>query len=288
MAWIKEDFEMSPMGSARLRSCTLTNMKSLFPLLFIFCLISCKKEEKAPAETHLVESEAKALPVSPTVATANDVLVTFSVHVDGQVFTPVSRWYINTNDSFTVTKFNYYISNVKLIKGDGTDYVEPESYHLMRHIENEDKFTMKSVGPGVYNKIRFLIGVDSTRNVSGAQTGALDPVYEMFWEWSSGYIFYKLEGMFVNSTNPKQEFAIHVGGFKAPQNCLQWVELSLPTPLIVDGVGKNEIRYNVNVNEIFRDPEVITMNDYYPITPGIFRRLSVNYKDMFTIGKVEN
>lgn len=35
--------------------------------------------------------------------------------------------------------------------------------------------------PGKYDQVAFTIGVDSIRNISGAQTGALDPGKGMFW-----------------------------------------------------------------------------------------------------------
>ena len=35
------------------------------------------------------------------------------------------------NDSVSFTKFKYYISNVKLLRADGTTYNENESYHLI-------------------------------------------------------------------------------------------------------------------------------------------------------------
>jgi hypothetical protein len=34
--------------------------------------------------------------------------------------------------------------------------------------------------------IKFLLGVDSLKNVSGIQTGALDPAKGMFWTWNTG------------------------------------------------------------------------------------------------------
>ena len=47
---------------------------------------------------------------------------------------------------------------------------------------------------GNYNSLSFLLGVDSMHNVSGAQTGALDPANDMFWTWNSGYVMAKMEG----------------------------------------------------------------------------------------------
>ena len=37
------------------------------------------------------------------------------------------------------------------------------------------------------------LGVDSLRNVTGVQTGALDPAMDMYWTWNTGYVMAKLE-----------------------------------------------------------------------------------------------
>ncbi|MFC7670545.1 MbnP family protein [Hymenobacter humi] len=97
-------------------------------------------------------------------------------------------------DQFTVATLRYYISNIKLKKADGTEYVQPESYYL---IDQErlasQRFTIANVPAGTYTGLTFTLGVDAARNVAGAQTGALAPS-DMFWDWTSGYIFTKLEG----------------------------------------------------------------------------------------------
>jgi hypothetical protein len=97
------------------------------------------------------------------------------------------------NDSVSFTKFKYYISNVKLLRADGTTYNENESYHLIDEETAASKtISINNVPFGSYTGISFMIGVDSTRNVSGSQTGALDPALGMFWTWNSGYIMAKL------------------------------------------------------------------------------------------------
>jgi hypothetical protein len=68
---------------------------------------------------------------------------------------------------------------------------------------------------------RFLLGVDSLTNVSGAFGGDLDPTNGMYWTWQSGYINMKLEGR--SSAAPKGRFELHLGGYAAPHATAQWV-----------------------------------------------------------------
>ena len=66
-----------------------------------------------------------------------------------------------------------------------------------------------------------MIGVDSARNTSGAQLGALDPANSMFWSWNSGYIFVRMEGNSPQSTQPYNKLQFHIGGFKGATNCIK-------------------------------------------------------------------
>jgi hypothetical protein len=240
--------------------------------------------------TACVKKDVPVIVDPPPSATSNDVVLSFNAHADGKAFVPDTAWYTNSSgDKYTVTRFDYYISNISLIPASGTSFTETESYHLVKHVKNETQFTVGAVAPGSYTKVRFLIGVDSLRNVSGAQTGALAKENDMHWDWISGYIFLKLEGDFVATGSTIQDqYSIHIGGFTGPLGCLQWVEIDLPVPLVVDGSGTNAIRFKTNVNEIFSKPNRIGFADYYPVTNTIFKLISDNYRDMFTIDKVEN
>ena len=138
-----------------------------------------------------------------------------------------STYTTSSGQQFTVSTFNYYLSNIKLRKADGTEYAEPESYHLLKHSDAATRaFTLTNVPAGDYTGFTFTIGVDSARNVSGAQTGALDPSNGMFWEWNSGYIYTKLEGSSPQAGGNKQ-LLFHIGGFKKPNNTIRTVSPSL-------------------------------------------------------------
>ena len=121
-------------------------------------------------------------------------------------------------DTMTFSKFKYFISNVKFKKADGTYWTETESYHLVDLDKAESmKLTFNSLPAGTYTQMEYTMGVDSARNVSGAQTGALATTNDMYWSWKSGYIMLKAEGTYKDNKADKM-FAFHLGGFSGAEN----------------------------------------------------------------------
>lgn len=250
------------------------NVLYKIPALALLLLWSCTKD------TIVVEEKPNP-----------QVVVDFKAVVKSAALVPNTQWYTNASlDSFTVTKFNYYISNIKLVREDGSVYTEPESYHLIKHVEGLTTFTLNDVPEGNYTRMDFLIGVDSTRNVSGAQTGALDPANQMFWEWNTGYIFYKMEGAFNTLSQPvKGDYAIHIGGFTGKYSCLQKGSVLLNSNLKPKKGSASTIRINTHVEEVFTKPVTIGFDDYYSaIGNPMFKSLSENYKDMFELAGIDN
>jgi hypothetical protein len=125
-----------------------------------------------------------------------------------------------TQEEITFTTLRYYLTNIQLHRPDGSVWTEEESYRIVDVAGNSiPTLTMENVPSGRYNKITFMIGVDSLRNTSGAQTGALDPAENMFWSWTTGYIFIKAEG--VSPSAPQNMFVYHLGGFEGPNNAIR-------------------------------------------------------------------
>ena len=251
--------------------------KIVLLLVVLITIAACKKD---------VEIVKPNIPVIPESKNAS-LTVSFSALVNGKALVPINRYYqVSKQEAYTVTKLNYYISNVRLKRSDGSYFTEPESYHLIKHVDSLTKFTIKDVPPAEYVGIDYLIGVDSLRNVSGIQSGALDPANLMFWDWNTGYIFFKLEGRYGSVTVEDAEYAIHVGGFQAPYSCLQNVSLSFPNTLSVKSNGLHTIDINTAVDEIFKNPKDIGFDYYYSEVvkgPMIFQDISVNYRDIFTV-----
>lgn len=140
---------------------------------------SCKsKSDKLPLRTYIINFD----------------------HIFGNEPLSLDRRFLTLNqDTVDFTRFEYYISNIQLVLQDGSIWREQESYHLIRVDQSTgNRFTIRidSVPSTQITEMRFAVGVDSVRNSSGAQIGALDPLNGMFWTWRTGYIFFKSEGFY--------------------------------------------------------------------------------------------
>lgn len=129
--------------------------------------------------------------------------------------------------SYTVSNLKYYISNIQLTTESGKELTDSD-YYLIREDDSASmNITLPHIPIGHYTRLTFSIGVDSLHNCSGAQSDALDPVNGMFWTWNTGYIFFKLEGKSSASKNPGSIYEYHIGGYKAPANCIRSVSIDL-------------------------------------------------------------
>jgi hypothetical protein len=250
--------------------------------LAIFTLNACKKDNAVSEPT-------------PEDKSNGEVTFKFKNRVNNDdlvLSTNTSKvWYKNqNNDSFTVTKFNYYITNIKLNAEDGSVFSEPNSYHLLKQDDaNSLSFSLKDIPAKKYLSVSYMIGVDSVRNVSGAQTGALDPINDMFWTWNSGYIFVKLEGNSPSSTSSQKALVFHIGGFTGPYKGLKQNTFNLPEATLLNGSNKKTLNMKVDVNEIFKNPQTIdfsTLN--FAMTPSTnTKKIADNFADMISLISVE-
>ncbi|WP_421828982.1 MbnP family protein [Larkinella sp.] len=127
-------------------------------------------------------------------------------------------------ESFKVTTLNYYVTNIRLKRADGSAYVVPQdsSYFLVKEAEPaSQRIILKNIPVGEYTEVSYLIGVDSLRNTMDVskRTGVLDPsggmTGGMYWDWNSGYIHFKMEGTSPQApvTASGKVFLYHIGLF---------------------------------------------------------------------------
>ncbi len=202
------------------------------------------------------------------------------------------HWYKNENqDSFKISTYKYYISNVSVATADGKTFDELESFHL---IDQEDaashRFSISNVPAGNYTSVTFLIGVDSARNVQGAQSGSLDPGHGMLWTWNTGYIMAKMEGMSPSSGDANKALTFHIAGFSGEYNVLRKVTLTFPEPAKVTTSNSPNVHIFSDALEWFKTPETIHFADnYFIMTTGeTAKRIADNYTDMFHVDHVDN
>jgi hypothetical protein len=186
--------------------------------------------------------------------------------------------------NFTVTKFKYYISNIKLVAADNKVYLNPEVFFINEEDPLSKKIVLGNVPPGSYKSLQFIIGVDSARNCAGVQPGALDPVNAMYWAWNTGYVFLKLEGKSEKSVSPGNYFEYHIGGFRSPHNCIRHVDLDLHKDLILiekDRSTGKELK--CDISEILKTPNAIDFSKLSSVTDvNNASVIADNYSDMFS------
>ncbi len=156
-----------------------------------------------------------------------------------------------SGDSLTVNVLKYYISNIQLIKPDGSTLSLPNSYYLIDPENN--KIDIADIPKGEYTGINFLIGVDSTANCSGIQEGALNPSNGMFWSWSTGYIFVRAEGYSNHSATGN--FLYHLGGYQGPYNAIRAKSFSFgSTNMQVSPDANPTVHLMMNVAKLWHGP----------------------------------
>lgn len=213
------------------------------------------------------------------------------------------KYYNQAGEDFLVTKFNYFVSNFKFYRTDGTAYTVPQDscYFLVREDTRDSQFLkFHNIPYGDYDHIEFMVGVDSLRNTMPLEkrTGALDPGGDMaedgmYWSWNSGYIFMKLEGTssFGNPVNDK--FYYHIGlfgGYDEPTvNNTRIVKIKFGDDVArVTETNTPEVHLFADVLGFFDGPATnLSIAEYNSIMASPVHRLKTqelanNYQQMFT------
>ena len=213
----------------------------------LILLNSCKKDA-APEYNTGVKADLSV--EFDNVAGAQDLALNTGVYTNA------------AGENFSVSKLKYYVSNFKLTRVDGTEYVVPQndSYFLIDESVAASHEPVLSVPEGEYKSISFMLGVDSLRNTKdiSERTGVLDPTgvgADMYWTWNSGYIFFKMEG--TSPASAMGDFTYHIGGFggysSATINNIKTITLDLTsrgTPKVKTGKETN-IHLMVDIEKMF-------------------------------------
>jgi hypothetical protein len=272
----------------------ITNSLSKLIILAVVAsvsFVSCKKEDEDVIDP----------------ATKNMVFVEFENRVGDQKLVLGATPYKNAlGEDFTVTTFNYFISNVSLKNENGTVQKFPNQYFLVRQVDAKSQvIQLKDVPSGNYTEMTFTVGVDSLKSISPVteRIGALDVTSYgddgMYWSWNSGYIFLKIEG--ISSVVPVRTsgdklYQLHVGGYGGGfnggakvTNNLRTVTLPINTKATVRGNIAPEIHLLVDAKKVFDGPNKISLATTNSVhSPAIATPIADNYKAMFVVDHVHN
>jgi len=211
-----------------------------------------------------------------------------------------------SGEKFTITTLNYFVSNFKFKRKDGSEYIVPQdsSYFLIKETDSTTKRIHLNIPNDEYTAINFIIGVDSLRSTSDIshRTGVLDisggMLDGMYWTWNSGYIFFKLEGI-CEQAKPDmtghKKFHYHIGGFggydKPLLNNIKEVTIDLTDHGIID-VNKNKhviVNLKADLLKTFDGKTQMSIAKQSNVMFGIYSKsVADNYSSMFTHVSTEN
>lgn len=247
-------------------------MKKIFYLTILaaFAFASCKKEE---------------------VISEHDGEATLSF--DSKIGT--SDFALNTNTTIGSRTYNfknlrYWVSNVSLVKADGTEYSVPDSYFLLEETNavdvQEGAYTypakkredvqIKNIPMADYKQVKFSIGVDATHNdnlsIQAGELSQLSGMTNISWMWHTSYIFTTLQGTVTEGTTTKT--------FKAETGLnanYKTVTLNLPSNVKISSAKSTKIAVNVDVAKILDGIDLITTPTVGAGQATIMATLAGNY-----------
>jgi len=221
-----------------------------------------------------------------------------------------ARYTNAAGETFRVSTLQYYISNIRLKKEDGTIYTVPQdsSYFFIKET-NEDSdqdCDINNIPAGKYVAITFTVGVDSLRSRMDAskRTGVLDPADmekggSMYWSWNPGYIAYKFEGSSPVATGMMDTtINLHVGGYGGTtdtptENNNRTITLTFPEAAIVNDKRHPEVHTYHDVLKMLDGPGgrisfATTSMVHSPAIGSPASKIADNYARSFQVGHVHN
>lgn len=250
-------------------------------LLCVFGLIvsACKDPEITTPDSPVSERWDTITNYSGLIIPETGVLnINVNYEFGGEPIVFNTKTYINAaKDSFNVREIKHYFSNVTLVNHLGKT-IHLNNYHLMdASNQNTSQIAIANVPPGNYKSVSVLLGVDSIRNHSGLQEGALDPAWSMFWTWNTGYIFFRINGL----TTWGEAYTFDIGGDKhAPYNLMDLNTFKVKS--------KNPtLNLALDINEMYQNPEVYSFKSdglsiHSDTDPGV-DKMGRNMKDLLKV-----
>jgi len=252
-----------------------TYIKLLVVISFLGFITSCKKDKDEP---------------SPAAATQKLTLrLTPTIGQDTLKFN--SSFTTESNVRYTLSSFRYYMSNIRLVKSDGSEQAIDGKVFLVN--PSTPDYSLGDIPVGEYKGIRFSVGVDNvTNHLDPTKYPISHPLAiqspNIHWSWNSGYIFLMMEGSCDTTAlnTDKLTFGqyshgmfFHIG----MDPLLRTVELN-NSPFTIAGSEPKVLNIHSDINELFTGIDLKTENTSHTMgSMPLATRFANNISNMFTI-----
>ena len=232
--------------------------------------------------------EKPVVPVTPVLPVGH-MDVTFNNQMGGKPISFSTMTNINAvGDTYSVNTLKYYITSFSLIKSDSTKV----NYPIYKLINARDSSTcvlnLDTIPNGDYVIARFNLGLDSSHNYTGLQTGDLDPSMGMFWDWNTGYKFFIHEGFFLDSNSATNLLLYHY----ATTPFMITIDIAIPSAIKING-NSRKLQINLDLKTLYSYPNIIKFRDNNIHESLLFGdrgwldEMRTNFRSAFTLGGVQ-
>ena len=192
-------------------------------------------------------------------------------------------------ETYSISKLKYYVSNITIKNKQASSNMG--GYYLINAATDDNTIELP-LQPGIYSSLEFLLGVDSLRNCSGAQTGALDPMNDRFWTWNSGYVMFKLEGNSPASLADLKRIEHHLGGYKGTNNVATKIKINFSDAALpeIKTNSTTEIVIETNLDNYWHGISDIKIAEI-PVcmtTGDLAKKIAANFQNLFSIKNIRS
>lgn len=239
----------------------------LFFLGSLFLIFSCKKKD-----ADITYSQPKT----------GELVLKIQHLFDNSQLIFDSVLYVNSsNNVISVTKLQYYISEIKL---SGTTVTSFDSVYYVDAKKESTDIVLKEIPEGTVSSMSFLIGISASKNNTGSLPNSQENL-NMAWPdmMGGGYHFVKMEGYYkkenITSTNAGYTFHIGTSAIQIP--------LEIPCSFELSKVGKT-VELEMNIAEWFKNPHTYNLSSKNASTmsnDSLMKVLAQNATTVFSINQ---
>lgn len=151
-------------------------------------------------------------------------------------------------NTLSVSRLTYLLSDLSLIRADGSQVRLANSYGCIDAAEARNAFTLSGVPKGIYAGLRFHIGllpkVNHSDPASYSVGHPLHPLTgHLHWNWQGGYVFFALEGRYLQPDRRSGGYVYHL----ATDANLMTVSLRHPLHIATDSA----VNLNFDLDKVF-------------------------------------
>lgn len=190
-------------------------------------------------------------------------------------------------NNYSVETLKYFVSDITLMKDDGTVVLIDEEHYVDAKDENTLLFKPETKIPtGEYLSISFIFGLSEEKNVNGMFPNPPESNMEWPMAMGPGYHYMKLEGKY-DSTDVIKNYQAHTGATNGNQN---FITLDFTNSVFTTSTNGTHIVINMNINNWWVHPNTLDLNNMTMIMGNQEMQVKLHdngKEDVFTIDIIQ-